>query len=74
MGATVTQQNALDMQVCVPEDWTDEQIKQFADQENPSGLEAGWQIRKAGDEALAGLPERIRCRDRQGYVHVMLDA
>jgi len=29
----VTRCGALDMQVCVPNSWTDEQVKEFADQE-----------------------------------------
>lgn len=65
---------ALSMQVCVPEDWTDEQIKEFADRENLCGTANGWQIRKQGDEALAGCDERVPCDGRKGFIHVMLDA
>lgn len=74
MSAGVTKRGALDMQVCVPADWTDEDVKLFADEYNPCGTEHGWHIRKAGNEALAGDPERAACRDRTGCVHIMLEA
>lgn len=70
----VTKRGALSMQVCVPGDWTDEQVKEFADRENLCGTTNGWFIRKEGDKALNGDPERNPCTDRAGCVHVMLDA
>lgn len=70
----VTRTGALDMQVCVPEDWTNEQIKAFANRENLCGTTNGWQIRKQGDESLAGCDERVPCEGRKGFIHVMLDA
>lgn len=73
--ATVTKRGALDMQVCVPSGWTDEQVKEFADRENECGTENGWSIRRDGDKALAGAPERIACEGGPaGNVHIMLDA
>lgn len=74
MTAQVTRRGALDMQVCVPTDWDDEAVKSFADRENLCGTEHGWQIRREGDKALAGSPERMPCQERAGFVHVMLDA
>jgi hypothetical protein len=70
----VTRTGALDMQVCVPSVWTDEQIKEFADAENMCGTSHGWAIRKQGCKWLAGADERVPCSKREGYVHVMLDA
>lgn len=70
----VTKAGLLDMQVCVPATWTDEQVMEFAELKFPCGTSAGWQIRKAGDPALAGHPERNQCAQRCGYVHIMLDA
>ena len=72
----ITHQGALDMQVCVPSDWTNEQVKTFADARNPCGTTNGWQIRKKGDKHLAGAPERVPCKSpsRKGFVHLMLDA
>ena len=70
---TVTYTGALDMQVCVPGDWTDEQVTSFAEAQNPSGTN-GWQIRRGGDPALAGKPERVPCSIGGGFVHIVLDA
>jgi hypothetical protein len=58
----------------VPSEWNDEQVKEYADSQNPCGTSNGWQIRREGDEALAGAPERVRCTGRAGFVHIMLDA
>lgn len=70
----VTRQGALDVQVCVPAAWTDEQVKAFADAEYPCGTMNGWGIRREGSKLLAGAPERVNCASRLGYVHIMLDA
>lgn len=59
MNAEVTRLSVFDMQVCVPTDWSDEQVKEFADKKNP---------------LLKGDPERNPCGSRQGFVHIMLDA
>lgn len=72
--AEVSKIGVLDMQVCVPDDWTDEAIVEFAQREYPCGTKAGWQIRRQGSELLAGSNERVPCRQRVGMVHVMLDA
>lgn len=73
-GPEVTRMGTLDMQVCVPRDYADEEVKDFANNTNACGTEHGWHIRKEGDSALAGDPERIPCAERVGYVHIMLDA
>lgn len=70
----VTRLGVLDMQVCVPADWTDEQVIRFAEEKYPAGTTAGWQIRREGDKHLAGDPERAQCHERPGCVHIMLDA
>lgn len=72
--AQVTRRGAFSMQVCVPCDWSDEQVKGFADRENLCGTGNGWFVRKAGDKALNGAPERNPCDTRANFVHVMLDA
>lgn len=74
MTAEVTRRGALSCQVCVPADWTDEQVKEFADKENLCGTENGWFIRRAGDKALNGDPERQPCEKLPQNVHIMLDA
>jgi len=73
----VVRTGALDMQVCVPDTWTDKQVLEFAENENHCGTTGGWQIRKQGDKDLNGDDERVKCKgdiSRAGYIHVMLDA
>lgn len=70
----VTQRGVLDMQVCVPAEWTDEQVLDFAEKENPCGTTNGWFIRREGDKELMGCPERQPCAERDNFVHIMLDA
>lgn len=70
----VTKRSFLSMQVCVPENWTDEQVAEFAEADYPCGTTGGWRIRKEGDPACNGYPERNPCEDREGCVHIMLDA
>ena len=72
MNAVVTKMAPLDMQLCVPEDWADEQVKTFADDANPSGTDDGWIITREGDRYLMGDHERAPCRQRVGCVHIML--
>jgi len=74
MTATVTKTSWLSMQVCVPKEWTDEQVITFAEQENPCGTEQGWGIRKQGDKLLAGANERVECAELSSHFHIMLDA
>jgi hypothetical protein len=74
MNASVVKCGALSMQVCVPIGWKDEDVIAFVERENPCGTENGWQIRREGDEALAGCAERVRCAKDDRNVHIMLDA
>lgn len=74
MEAEVTRTGALDMQVCVSKDWSDEKVKEFADTENPCGTMNGWFIRKEGDKDLNGDHERVVCKSRPNFVHIMLNA
>ncbi len=69
----VTRRGVLDMQVCVPTRWTNAQIVDFANANNPCGTIAGWHVRK-DRELLRGDPIRRQCEGRKGYIHVMLDA
>lgn len=74
MSAEVTKHGLLDMQVCVPKNWTDEQVREFAETKYPCGTENGWFIRRTGDKALNGDDERVTCESRADHVHIMLDA
>lgn len=69
---TVTQTGVLDMQVCVPSDWKDQQVVKFANLQNPCGTISGWSIVRKGSKWLAGDPERKTCDDDSDMVHIML--
>jgi len=64
----------LGMQVCVPADWSDGQVIEFAEAKNPCGTTCGWNVMREGDEWLKGDPERNPCKERNGFVHVALNA
>lgn len=74
MEAEVTRRGLLDMQVCVPKEWGDNKIIDFAEHENQCGTSNGWSIRREGSEYLSGSPERAQCEERSDFIHVMLDA
>jgi hypothetical protein len=64
MEAEVTHCGILDMRVCVPKEWTDEQIVAFAEKEIPCGTVNGWYIKNIGEQ----------CKKRPGNIHIELDA
>ena len=68
----VIRTGVIDMQVCVPIDWTDDDILRYANTANPAGTQNGWQIRTDPD-LLAGCPVRNPCATVAGRVHVTLD-
>jgi hypothetical protein len=68
----VTRMGILDFQVCVPKDWTDEQVLEFARRET-TGYVGIPSIRKEGDRLLNGANERVPCSDRPDFVHIVLD-
>jgi hypothetical protein len=72
--AMVTKAGVLDMQVCVPTEWADEKVREFAERNYPCGTTNGWHIRREGDRLLSGSAERVDCGVRSGFVHIMLDA
>lgn len=72
--AVVLREGFLDMQVCAPNEMTDEQVIAFAEHEYPCGTINGWFICKQGDKALSGGPERNPCEERPGFVHIALVA
>jgi hypothetical protein len=74
MEAEITHHGVLDIQVCVPKNWSDAEILDFANSINPSGTTGGWVLRKQGDSLLYGDPERQPCTKHPDKIHVMLDA
>jgi hypothetical protein len=73
MSATVTNVSIFDMQVCVPADWTDAQVEEFANSQNPAGTELGWRIRGPESPYQQGAPVRVQCAIGGGNVHIMLE-
>jgi hypothetical protein len=77
----IVRHGALSIQVCVPEEFEDDQILAFGESEQPCGTRAGWHIRQEAEydkstnpNIQKGRHERVACEDRQGYVHLLLDA
>jgi hypothetical protein len=65
----VTGESLLSIQVCVPAEWTNEQVQSFM-RRHPCGTTGGWRMREGGAH------ERVKCKGadaRKGYVHVMGD-
>ncbi len=69
----VTRTGLATIQVCVPSEWTDEQILSFANNASMTGLDHGWSIVREGSELLKSCPERNQCEERRGFVHVLLE-
>ncbi|NKE69869.1 hypothetical protein [Candidatus Manganitrophus noduliformans] len=63
----------FDCQVCVPKNWSNKKITEFAERESPCGTKAGWTIR-TDKRLLAGDPVRAQCNDKDDFIHVTLDA
>jgi len=68
----VTRRGFLDMQVCVSKGWTDKQAEEFANSENPTGINSKWSMKHTGDPYLGGDDERVQCEERQGCIHIAL--
>lgn len=69
----ITRLGILDAQVCVPREWTDEQVIAFFVAEAQDSTISSPAIRREGDRALAGAPERAQCSKRPHCVHIVLD-
>ena len=63
----VTKVGILNLQVCVPENWNDEQVREFANQENLCGTTNGWVVSQRPEVAA------VKCEGREGFKHVILD-
>ena len=70
----IIRHSLLSLQVCVPSEWTDQQIVEWVEGENPAGRNLGWQIVRKGREELGGGLERHPCDDYAGNVHVLVEA
>lgn len=71
--AEILRAGLVDCQVCVPIEWTDEQVVEFTNTMNPTGITSQWAIRRAGNHYLNGAPKRVTCAEDPTKVHIMLD-
>ncbi len=69
---SIIRTSPLLIQVCVPEEWNNEQIVEFANTKHPAGTSNGWMVVKDGHDLLSGDPERVRCAKYPNYIHVLL--
>ena len=74
MSPQVIRSSLLAMQLCVPDDWTEEQIVTFAESQNPCGTTHGWGLCQDGHASLGGTPARMNCANENGRVHVVVAA
>jgi hypothetical protein len=74
--AMITYIGLFDMRVCVPWEWTDEEVTAFANEEHLCGTTKGWTIRKQSDYDEKGFDskERVQCEEIKENCHIMLDA
>jgi hypothetical protein len=70
--AMITRRGLIDMQVCVPSEWTDAQAEDFANRANPTGIRSPWRLRAADDPAQAGAQIRVTCAECADNVHIMM--
>ncbi len=74
MPAEVIRRTLFALQVCVPTDWTDEQVIEFAENDNPCGTTNGWSIRRQDSEQLSGDDERVSCEEHTDHIHIIVEA
>jgi len=71
MTSEITRYRGVDMQVCVPDDWTEQAVIRFAEEQYPRA--SGWRVERAGEGPLGG-GRRVPCAVRTGHVHIVLGA
>jgi hypothetical protein len=71
--AEILQVGIFDLQVCVPVDWSDKEVEEFANKANPAGTAGGWKMLEDDDPLLDGDPLRNPCGERSDYVHIRLE-
>jgi hypothetical protein len=70
----IIRRGPLDLQLCVPTEWTDEEVREYANHAELCGTANGWQIVREGDKYLNGDPERVRCENLISHVHIRVVA
>jgi len=71
MNAQILRRGVFGISVCIPKDWTDQQVIDFVEADSPCGTADGWQPSARTEE---NCNKRIPCEDREGYMHMVLDA
>lgn len=72
--ATLLRIGVLGIEVCVPKNWTDEQVLEFVKADKMCVSKTGFEIVREGDKSLKGEPERRQCKIHKKNVHIMLHA
>lgn len=72
--ASILKMTGLAMRLCVPGNFTEEQIVEFAENKNPCGTSHGWELAKEGHLSLEGNKDRIMCAGDVDNVHVVVIA
>lgn len=71
----IVQKSGLNfVQVCVPDNWTDLSVVNFAKKDYPCRTSSGWAIRKQKDIRKKNTKEREPCQLRKSFVHIILHA
>lgn len=71
MAAEVIRAGLLEIQVCVPKTFTDEQVEEFTNEDNPTGLESRWRIqREVEDNPTYQI--RCQCSQKEDHCHLVL--
>jgi hypothetical protein len=72
----VFRMNFLTCNICVPKDWTEEQILKVAEEQNPAGTSNGWfvytQEMLDENEYSKGTQAIVPCDELEGHVHYIL--
>lgn len=68
----IISQNILAIQVCVPDNFADKEIIEFAERANPCMTENGWFVREK--DLDGNKQKRVACEKRTGFTHVILEA
>ena len=68
----VLRMNLCGLRVCVPREWSNDEITDFANTERPTGIKSCWVVAENGASVLGGDQARIRCADDREKVHVVL--
>lgn len=66
--AMILKVGLCDCQVCVPQDWTEEQAEAFANTQHPTGIRSRWKVRDPSN----GDARRVTCGDDNTKVHYLM--